>query len=74
MKKLTITIAALSLTLLAGCATPKREFIKENAKTYSLTKSVYCGASAVQVYAEFDDFIAITCDDGSTKTIFLDEQ
>ena len=44
MKKLIITIAALSLTLLAGCATPKREFIKENAKTYSLTKSVYCGA------------------------------
>lgn len=73
MKKLLTLSAVLSITVLSGCSTTKMEVLKEEAKTYSLTKSVYCGAESVAVYTEFDDFIAVSCADGSTKTIFLDD-
>ena len=71
MEKLMCLI--IVFTALSGCSSSKSEILIKEAKVYSQTKAVYCGASDVKSYYESDDFISVSCMDGSSKTIFFDE-
>lgn len=75
MKKLTMLFAAIVLGGLIGCSSTTKvgDKITRESKVYSQTKGVYCGSSEVKSYYRSEDMITVGCDDGSFKTIFLDE-
>ena len=76
MKKLNmIALAGTLIVTLAGCSSTvdkMDERLTDEARIYSKSKAVYCGADKVVTYYESEEFISVSCSDGSNKTIFLD--
>lgn len=68
-----LTPIALILLLSACSSVTKTEKLREEAKNYSQTKSIYCGASAVKTFYADKFFISVSCDDGSSKFIDLEK-
>ena len=73
MKKLLLaTGIILGLTGCSSSVQQMDERLTDEARIYSKTKAVYCGSSTVMTYYESEDFISVSCEDGSTKTVFFD--
>lgn len=78
MKKLLLvsSILLVLVTSLSGCSsniheTEQMKSLKQNVKSYSLAKAIYCGSADVKTYYECDEFISVSCTDGSSKFINL---
>ena len=73
MKKLLLaTGIILGLTGCSSSVQQMDERLTDEARIYSKTKAVYCANSNVTTYYESEDFISVSCEDGSTKTVFFD--
>ena len=73
MTKLYTAVVMAGVLALTGCSLSKDQVLTKEAKVYSKTKAVYCGADKVVAYFESEEFITVSCADGSVKTIFFDE-